>query len=505
LSPFKRFLSNIFWTLFGKIGVQFILFAISILLTRYLGKERLGIYATLLVIPAFVRLLNCFGLETIINKCLPEINVRDATGRQGRYLVRRILLTRLLSTGGFCGLLYMGLPVYLGWIQQPELLSYRPVLILYFSAITIDSLMSTLFMTWLRYKTIAMTETACSILNLILLAVFIVLDFGITGVLYAYLLSLTVNILIYIALSLSDLRGESTPIPWDDMPQLAWVSYGIGLLSFGLMTQSDVVMMNYFQVSSGDVGFYHLATGLSAMLAFAAAGVGPLALSLFSETYARESAPGLSKLWIQIVGFSAFLTAPIYLFALLHAKIILQFVYGVEFAGAALVFSLYTVFATAQTLLGHNFNFSTLYVLKRQKSAMRFTVEGSLLNIGLNLILIPKFGVLGAVGGTGGSMVYMAIRQLVFIDRELQIRPVFPLIARSLLYSAIAGVPTLLIAHFLFQQVIAILLCYLALLYLTLLALKPFTREHQNLVQEIQPGLEGWIKPFVRQDRDKTE
>ena len=184
----------------------------------------------------------------------------------------------------------------------------------------------------------------------------------------------------------------------------------------------------------------------------------------------------------------------------MHAKSILLFVYGAEFAGAALVFSLYTVFASAQTLLGHNFTFSTLYVLKRQKLAVRSTVEGSLMNIGLNLMLIPKFGVLGAVGGTGGSMVYMVIRQLASIDRELDIRPVFPLIGRSLLYSAIAGVPTLFVAHFLFQQVIAILLCYLILFYLTLLALKPFTPEHQKLVQEIQPGLEGWIKPFVRQE-----
>ncbi len=502
MSPFKRFISNIFWTVFGKIGVQLILFAISILLTRYLGKERLGIYATLLVIPAFVRLLNSFGLETLINKCLPEINVSDPSGLQGRFLVSRILLARLLSTGIFCGLLYLVLPTYLGWIQQTELISYRPVLILYFCAITIDSLMSTLFMTWLRYKTIAMAETACSALNLILLAVFIVLDFGIAGVLYAYLLSLTVNILIYMALSFSDLRGDSTPVPWDDMPQLAWASYGVSLLSFGLMTQSDVVMMNFFQVPAGDVGYYHLATGLSAMLAFAAAGVGPLALSLFSETYARESASGLSKLWCQIVGFSAFLTAPIYLFAIFHAKSILLFVYGAEFAGAVLVFTLYTVFISAQTLLGHNFTFSTLYVLKRQKLAVRSTVEGSLLNIGLNLIFIPKFGALGAVGGTGGSMVYMVIRQLTSIDRDLEIRPVFPLIGRSLLYSTIAGVPTLLIAHFLFQQVIAILLCYLVLFYLTLRALKPFTPEHQQLVQEVQPGFEIWLRPFVRQQKE---
>jgi O-antigen/teichoic acid export membrane protein len=68
LSPFERFISNISWNVFGKVCVQILLFGVSILLTRYLGKERLGVYATLLVIPSFVRLLNQFGLETLINK-----------------------------------------------------------------------------------------------------------------------------------------------------------------------------------------------------------------------------------------------------------------------------------------------------------------------------------------------------------------------------------------------------------------------------------------------------
>ena len=76
--------------------MQVILFAVSILITRYLGKEQLGVYATLLVIPAFVRLVNQFGLETLINKKLPEINVQDPSGRQARFLVRRLLSVRLV-------------------------------------------------------------------------------------------------------------------------------------------------------------------------------------------------------------------------------------------------------------------------------------------------------------------------------------------------------------------------------------------------------------------------
>ena len=77
LSPFQKFLANVGWTVLGKTGVQIIMFAVSILLTRYLGKENLGDYATLLVIPVFIRLLNSFGLETLINKILPELQTND--------------------------------------------------------------------------------------------------------------------------------------------------------------------------------------------------------------------------------------------------------------------------------------------------------------------------------------------------------------------------------------------------------------------------------------------
>lgn len=495
LSPLRRFITNIFWTVSGKACVQFLLFAVSVLLTRYLGTERLGIYATLLVIPAFVRLLNSLGLETLINKKLPELNVHDPSGRQGRFLVRRLVSGRLFATLGFCGLLYWLLPYYLAFIQQPELLRYRTALIVYFFVITLDSMMSTLFMTLLRYKVVAVTETVCSMLNLGFLAVFIFLDFGIFGILYAYILSLVVNLLIYLGLSMKDMKGETEPPDWGEMPHLAWVSYAISLLSFGLMTQSDIVIMNYFQVDNEGIGYYHLATGLAAMLAFVVAGVGPLALSIFSETYARDSAAGLSKVWCEIVGFCAFLTAPIYVFALCNAESLLTFVYGTAFSGAAVVFSLYVLFAGVQTVLGTNFTVSTLFVIQRRDVAMRSTVEGSLANVVLNLILIPRYGVMGAVAATGSVMVYMVLRQLFAIKKEIDILPVFPAMGRSFLYSLAAVLPAVAVArmgHILLSAAV-----YLLVFVGVLAWRKPFTEEHRHLIAEVQPGLDRWLRWFI--------
>ena len=328
LSSFHRFITNIFWTVFGKFCVQITLFAISILITRTLGKERLGVYATLLVIPAFVRLLNQFGLETLINKKLPELNVEDPSGNQGRYLVRRLLLVRLVSSLVFCWLIYFFLPHYLDFIHMPELLDYRTALILYFLVITVESLLSTLFMTRLRYKIVSMVETSSALLNLVLLGVFVSMGYGIMGVLYAYILAVCLNIFAYLILSVKDLRGESAQPELKEMKHLAWASYGISLLSFGLMTQSDILLMNYFHVEHANIGYYHLVTSLGLMAGFVLTGVGPLALSIFSEVYAVESYDGLARSWRQIVGFSAFLTIPIYVFIFFNADVLISFIFG---------------------------------------------------------------------------------------------------------------------------------------------------------------------------------
>ncbi len=458
----------------------------------------MGIYATLLVIPAFVRLLNQFGLETLINKKLPELNVEDPSGNQGRYLVRRLLLVRLVSSLVFCWLIYFFLPHYLDFIHMPELLDYRTALILYFMVITVESLFSTLFMTRLRYKIVSMVETSSALLNLVLLGVFISLDHGIMGVLYAYILAVCLSIFAYLILSVKDLRGESAQPELKEMKRLAWASYGISLLSFGLMTQSDIVLMNYFHVEHANIGYYHLVTRLGLMAGFVLTGVGPLALSIFSEVYAVESVSGLARSWRQIVGFSAFLTIPIYVFIFFNADVLIAFIFGAQFLPAAPLLTFYIGFLGLSVVLGTNFTVSTLFVLHRRDTAMRSTVEGSALNVGLNLMLIPQYGVTGALGATGAVMVYMVLRQLWVIQQEMDIRPVFPVIGKGLLFSLAAIVPTLVLSKLIESHLILNGMVYLIAFFSLLGWQKPFTQDHRRLLTNIYPRLDSWIRCFVR-------
>ncbi len=495
MSSFPRFIANLSWSILGKICVQGLLFAVSILVTRYLGKERLGLYATLLVIPAFVRLLNQFGLETLINKKLPELQVQDPGGAQARFLVRRLLGFRVATALAFGGGLYYFFPVYLDWIQRPELLPYRGPVIMYFFAISVNSLLGTLFMTRLRYKVVSLTETVCTLIHLVLLGGVVVWDWGLQGVLYAYVLATGLNILIYLGLARDDWVGEARcPPDRQEMRPLARTSYLITLFSFGLMTQSDVLLMNFYQVDPGRIGFYHLATGLGAMLAFVLTGIGPLALSLFSETYARQGAPGLSRSWCEIVGFAAFFTLPIFVFAFFNARPLITFVYGEAFAGASVALSWYVAFFGLATVLGTDFTVSTLYILDRRDTALKSTLEGSALNVGLNLILIPRYQELGAVVATGTVMGYMVIRQLAVIRRSLEIRPVFRVVGKGLLVALTAAAVTEFAARLLVDQVIWNAGVFGLAFVLILIWMKPFSPDHRRFVAGLYPRLE----PLVR-------
>jgi O-antigen/teichoic acid export membrane protein len=498
LSPFHKFIVNIGWTTLGKAGVQVILFVISILLTRYLGKDRLGDYATLLVVPVFIRLMTSFGFETLINKKLPELNIHDSSGAEGRYLIGRLLVLRFLTTTFFCFLIYYFLSYYFDFINNPGLIEFRWVLIFYFFVITVNSLLSTLLMTLLRFKTLAKTETFGAMMNLVFLIVFIILDYGIYAVLYAYIISMSLTSLIYLVLARDQYLGQVKKPELDDMGHLAWVSYGIGFFGFGLMTQSDVLLMNFFKVGRTDIGLYHLATGLGTAMAFLLAGVAPMALSLFSETYAKDGIKSLENLYSQIIGFAAYLTIPVYVFCILNASPLIDFIYGTTFLEGTKALAVYATFAGIQTALGINFTVSTLYVIRRRDVAMRSTVESSILNIALNLILIPAFGMMGAIIATGFSMVYMILRQLKAISSEMEISPIFSIIGQCFLFCLIASIPPLILSGLDKGHLMINLPVYLVALVVLLIFVKPFSEEQRQFVIYIYPKLDNWSKWFFR-------
>ncbi len=475
-----------------------IYFALSILISRYLGAAGLGVYASILVVPAFVRLLNTLGLEGMLNKKLPELNVHDPTGSEGRALLKKVVSLRFLTTLVFAALLYSLLPTYADWAKVPEIVTYRPAIVLYFIAVTLNSMFSTLFMTLLRFRIVTIADSLNACFNLFLLVMFIVFDWGIWGILFAYILSTLAQLMFYLQLARPHISGPVKDTPMEEARSLAWTVYGINLLSIGLWTQSDIMLMNYFEVSKAGIGYYHLATSLGAMVVFALMGLGQLAQSLYSESYARDGTPGLSATWQMTIAFCAWITVPVGVFAFCFAPEIVSGLFGAEFAPVANVFRIYVGYLLIAAVLGADLNNFALFVLHKRKTALLISFEGSVWNLILDVLWIPLYGETGAALATGSVMVYMVLRQLFTMRTSVRLETLLYSLLLVMLVSVAALMPGWLMfgpgIHAIGFQVLSFAMTFL----LFTIWLKPLPPEVIDWAKTVSPKLATRIRWFVK-------
>ncbi len=496
MSPLQSFIANISWNIFGKIWIQIVYFALSVIITRYLGKNALGLYATLLVIPAFMRLVNSLGLEMALHKVLPELQVTDPSLKQGRFVLQKVLFVRLATSLLLVGAFFYFLPQYSQWIATPELLDYQGILAIYFLVVGVNSLFTAVLQTYLDYKSVILGEGINAILNLLFLLFFIEMDAGIQGVLWAYVLSSIANFAYYFLRSRNYLFGESTSTDLTETRSLAGTLYLVSLISFGLLTQTDVLLMNFFRVPDANVGYYHLATSFGGMLTFILSGIGALALSLFSDSYARQKEEGLSNIWVWIVGFAVFLTAPIYVFAATQSVPLITFVYGSAFSEVGKLLTLYVVFLAIQLCLGSEMNGWVLVTVGKKNQVLRVSVEGSLLNVLLDTLWIPKYGEWGAVLATGSTMTFMVFRQLLMVTEVINTRGIFPLISKFMCLALLALIPCLLVSYIGETHVLWSAVLYGLTFFFILVWVKPLRQKQLGFLSQWYPSLTpvfGWF------------
>jgi O-antigen/teichoic acid export membrane protein len=141
---------------------------------------------------------------------------------------------------------------------------------------------------------------------------------------------------------------------------------------------------------------------------------------------------------------------------------------------------------------------STLFILERRNTVIWSNVESSLLNILLNLVLIPLYQEMGALTATGISMVYMVLRQLYAIQRQVDVMPVLPVLGKCLLFSLVAVVPAQATTLLVWDNIFIGALVYLLAFAMLLAVLKPFTREQSEVLKGIHPDLPAWMNGFTR-------
>jgi len=260
------------------------------------------------------------------------------------------------------------------------------------------------------------------ITRLILLSSLFVVGFRLSGVLSATVISFLVSCcfaLYYLIKTVPFYRKDLKPI----FETKKLIAFSLPLLSMGFLAllaqHIDMLMIGYF-MSSIDVGIYGAVSKIAIFGILAFSAFNPVFKPIISELHSRgekkkiEHIFKLGTRWIFYTGL------PIYLVMIFFAKPILR-ILGPNFPTGGPCLIILSVGYLFRILSGPTSN--VIMMTGRPKINLLNSIVFCGLNVMLNYILIPKYGIVGAATATAISIATINIIRLTEVYHFLKMHP----------------------------------------------------------------------------------
>ena len=256
---------------------------------------------------------------------------------------------------------------------------------------------------------------------------------------------------------------------------------------FMIVVWTDTLVLGIFR-SSVDVGLYNAAYPLAQFISFPLFSVGYIFMPVLSELYARGRLDEIGRNFSILTKWISFTTFPLFLIFFLYADTVVTYLFGMEYLASAnalrilsLGYMLYNLSGqTSSILIGIGENRFTLYT----------SIFVASLNITLNIILVPKFGIEGAAVASAIALFLTNLIRCLKIYLKIGASP----LSRNLIIPSIISIGIILLLYLLlnnllilnFWLVILILIFYYLVFALVVLFTRSLDKEDLDLLYSIE-------------------
>jgi O-antigen/teichoic acid export membrane protein len=255
------------------------------------------------------------------------------------------------------------------------------------------------------------------------------------------------------------------------LKNLSGFSFWIFLTASGSLVfcYADTILIGFF-MSNADVGIYRTAFQLTSVATFATLAFHTVLYPKISNWGVKGQISEIENSLARAYTYSLFLAIPACIGGWILGDKLLYYLYGASFVEgtSALYFLLLVQVVNVFTFLGT----MSLTALNRQKDAFWITAIAAIVNILLDLTLIPFIGITGAAMATLIAMTINAVGAIILLSRIITVKFEYKPI-KNILCSAILMGILLVFIHFLLPltHVIALLAVVIigALIYIFVL------------------------------------
>lgn len=382
MGGFKR---NVSWIFFGNVSHAVLQFLLNILCARSFGSEDYGLINYSASLIAFFTAIGTFGFNGVITKFF-ACNESDS----GRYLGTTIL-TRIVYS-------LFAIIILQVIISFDDVCNARLNVIVLCQSLQILFGTGDMFMYWFRYKNQAKQE---SILRLC--AFFVSAIWRLIAIIYLrdlvwYVLGVSVEFGIFAfflwRFYAKEYKKSALCFSFDTLKEVLKISYPFILSAFlvTIYAQTDKIMLKDM-INLEAVGIYSVSLTLAGAISIIPSalieGFRPdiMLLKVSNEIAYR-------KRFQQLYGLLFWLSVAYGVFITILAKPIIQILYGSQYLEAVSSLSI-IVWYSSFSFFGSANN---IFMVAENKTfwVQIFTLIGAILNIVLNIILIPCWGIVGA-------------------------------------------------------------------------------------------------------------
>lgn len=385
-----------------------------LVIARGMGPEAYGIFSLCFAIISVVSALTIFGLPNAVERYVPY-HIKDKAKVKG--IILFVLQVGIITSVSAMIILYLFAPMLsMNFFKNSQLLESLKIFLISIPPLSILTIYEGISRAFKKVEYPMYSHNIVySIINLVAAGLSVYLGFGMMGLSYGLIISiLTALVLIFILV-------ERTSFNLFDKIKPIFIRKEIlnfsGPLAFAGMFSliigwTDTILIGYF-MNESSVGLYNSAIPtvnllLTAPLAVISMLVPATAVLLSSNKFKEiKESYTISTEWI------FFLNLPVFLIFVLFPQQILSVLFGAEYIPAAQTFVLLSIgffmLSLAQPAL------KMLELLNKTRFYMAITSVAAILNVILNMILIPLKGIEGAAFASLISLSLIFILSLVKI------------------------------------------------------------------------------------------
>lgn len=476
MQPSKKFALDIGITFIASAISIPIGFIISIFIGRYLGAGDLGLYYMNLTIYGIAMLFAGIGIPAAMIKYVAEYRADRARSNK---IISSGIITSLFLGIGFSVLFYISAGIFERIFDMPGLSTLEKIISFVFPFSLVNGALLGLLNGMREMKKFALTTIIQSVLMMVISVLLLYLGYGVNGVVFGTVLSSIGSCIYLVFISRS----------YFDITLQDYVQTTKEILKFGVQVfatnainvinyQADTIMIGYFLMAA-DVGHYGVAANFSKFFWIIPNAIATITYPATSEYWGTRNNKALQTMIDKSMKYTTLILLPIGLAVGFFGEEIITTIYKEDFKYSVLPLSILVlgtvIFGIIKSIGG------SVTAAGRPDLGMKVVGISAFINIVLNALLIPSFGIVGAAIATMVSLLVNSLVGLYLTIKILNFKFDFEWFVK------IFGITFLSILSFKYFEYINIYLVGIVILFIYVLVIFRFffTKEDRNYFMQL--------------------